>query len=242
MSAPAPASHPSGVPQLRVVGDTGAEPGWNLDRPLALLACAGAPLQLTAEEADLVALTNAAGHYARRILDPDVEPDDVHPAEYIVEYMMAAHGLNRRAKGDRVAAVESNHRRYLIPFFTELAFTRPEGKKGIAYLRLPQLETVPRMLAGDAPLPAATVAADQFRDRVGLQCLHLNVDDARHVVTDNALLDAAALDTGRLPTYPDIRTGEALVRPHDLRAAGLLAERRPRTASQPPPPRTCCET
>src|SRR5690606_34238789 len=163
VSAPAPASHPSGVPQLRVVGDTGAEPGWNLDRPLALLACAGAPLQLTAEEADLVALTNAAGHYARRILDPDVEPDDVHPAEYIVEYLMAAHGLNRRTKGARVPAVESNLRRYLIPFFTELAFTRPEGKKGIAYRRLPQLETVPRMLAGDAPLPAATVAADQFR-------------------------------------------------------------------------------
>ncbi|RYI24240.1 hypothetical protein EVU97_00510 [Dermacoccus sp. 147Ba] len=126
-----------------MVGNTGAQTVWNLDRPLALLACAGAPVQLSAEEADLVALTNAAGHYAGRILDPDVEPDDVHPAEYVVEYMMVAHGLNRRAKGDRVAAVESNHRRYLIPFFTELAFTRPEGKKGIAYLRLPQLETVP---------------------------------------------------------------------------------------------------
>src|SRR5699024_5784901 len=57
----------------------------------------------------------------------------------------------------------------------------------------------------------------------GLQCLHLSLEDARHVVTDSALLDEA-LDTGRVSTYPDIRTGEPLVRPQDLRAAGLLIE------------------
>lgn len=211
-------------PQLHLV-DPAAPHRWDLSRPPALLACAGAPISLTSDEADLIRLTNDAASYVGNILEADTDPDDVPTAEYVVEYMMVVYGLNRRAKGDRVVAIESNYRRYLIPYFVEHAFNRRHGVGGVATLRLPDLEAVPRLLAGDSLLPAATVAADQFpfRDRTGLRCLHLSLRDAESVVTEVHAFHQAIAD-GRISAYRDIRSGEDLVRPHDLRQEGLLTE------------------
>ena len=224
MSTPAGPSRNDDRPHLRLVDSTADPHTWDLSRPPALLACAGAPICLTADEADLIRLTNDAASHVGHILEADTDPDDVSTAEYLVEYMMVVYGLNRRAKGDRVVAIESNYRRYLIPYFVERSFASRHGG-AIAKLRLPDLEAVPRILAGDAPLPAATVAADQFafRDRTGLQCLHLTLRDAAAVVTEADALDEALAD-GRVSTYPDIRSGEDLVRPEELRREGLLTE------------------
>ena len=120
-------------------------------------------------------------------------------------------------------SVISVHRRYLVPFLVELAATRPAGRRGVAALTIRHLETLPRMLAGDLPLPAATVAGDRLGRR-GVGCIFLALPDAAAVtVGGRAALDRAVAD-GPVPVHADARTGEPIVRAADLRGAGLLLE------------------
>ena len=82
------------------------------------------------------------------------------------------------------------------------------------------------MLAGDKPLPAATVAADRLR-RLAIACLWLTPADAAQVCRGGATAVRQALADERLTASTD-RHGQELVFAADLRAAGLLDEPDPR--------------
>lgn len=212
--------------RLRAVPD--AEAAVASQRPILMRLCAGEPTVLTKDEVNMLELSNDATTSDLTLLDEDTDPDDVHPAEYVLEHFVATYGQNRQANGDRVQAITSQHGRYVIPFLVELAFRLPAAKRGMSSLRLNHVEKLPQILAGDAVLPAAVVAAGILKSNggpnVAIQCLHLALDHAAVVTCGGADGLSSAIDSGQLATYADTRTGELLVRPYDLRAAGLLME------------------
>lgn len=198
------------------------------ERPILMRLCTGEPTLLTKDEVDMLTLSNTATISDIALLDEDVDPDDVHPAEYVLEHFVTTYGQNRQADGDRVEAITSQHGRYVVPFLVELAFRLSPAKRGMSSLRLNHVEKLPQILAGDAALPAAVVAADILKSQRGpntaIQCLHLNLRHAALVTTGGEEALTNAIADGRLSTYEDTRTGDLLVRPWDLRAAGLLIE------------------
>lgn len=213
---------------LRPVPDTtaghdDAGAGWATTRPALVRVCAGEPLLLTDADIHLVDLVNSAADLHDRLLPDAADPDEYRLAEVMVEFLCTRYGVQRHGKGDRLKSVVSEHRRYLIPFLVELAATRPAGRCGVAALTIRHLETLPRMLAGDLPLPAATVAGDRLGRRA-VGCIFLGLPDAAAVTAGGrTALDRAVADE-TVPVHADARTGEPIVRAADLRGAGLLLE------------------
>jgi hypothetical protein len=82
---------------------------------------------------------------------------------------------------------------------------------------------LPRVLSGERPLPAATVAGDLLKRR-GIGCLFLCHDDAATVTDGGATALEVTLASGTVALHTDVRTGEAIIRAADLRAAGVLIE------------------
>ncbi|QGN58094.1 tyrosine-type recombinase/integrase [Nostocoides sp. HKS02] len=194
------------------------------DRPALMRLCAGEPLVLTQQECNLVELLNTFEQLTAPLLDPNVDPDQYRLAEVALEHLTSHHGTNRQAKGDRVKSVSSTHHRYLLPFLIELDATRPQDHRGAADLRITHLEALPRVLAGDLPLPAATVAADRLGHKLSIIRVFLTLEDAGQVVDGGDQALAVALATGAVPVHRDVRTGQDIVRATDLRKAGLLLE------------------
>lgn len=193
-------------------------------RPALMRLCAGEPLVLTQQECNLVELLNNLEQLTTPLLDPNVDPDQYRLAQVALEHVTSHHGTNRQAEGDRVKSVSSAHRRYLLPFLIELDATRPQDHRGAADLRITHLEALPRVLAGDLPLPAATVAADLLGRKLGIIRVFLTLEDAGQVVDGGDQALAVALATGAVPVHVDVRTGQDIVRAADLRKAGLLLE------------------
>lgn len=193
------------------------------DRPALQLVCAGVATLLTDAEIDLVDLVNDAEQVIESLLDLDADPDDYRLAEILVEHLCRRYGVERHADGDRITNVESALRRYLIPFLVETDATRPEGRRGVSALRITHLERLPRVLSGDLPVPAATVAGDLLGRR-GAACVFLSLTDAAAVTDGGAPALDQAVAGGVVPLHRDARTGEDIVMPLDLRDAGLLIE------------------
>lgn len=233
MSTAAP--HARGARHLQLVGapaptvppnlSSAGTAAWMAARPPLLRVCAGEPLLLTDAEVDLVELVNRARQVKQWLLDASADPDDHRLAEVLLEHLCHRYGIQRRGKGDRITNLKSIYRRHLLPFLVELDAGRPEPQRGVAALRLTHLEELPAVLAGGAPLPAATVAGDQLGRRPGIACIFLDLGDASQVVTGGARALEAALRQGSVPLYTDVRTGGDIVRAADLRSAGLLVER-----------------
>lgn len=141
-----------------------------------------------------------------------------------MEYLCHRHGVQRRGKGDRITNLKSIYARHLLPFLVELDAGRPPGERGVAHLRVRHLESLPALLAGDTPMPAGTVAGELLNRR-GIACVYLSVEDAGRVTDGGPATLEVAIAEGRVKLHPDARTGEAIVRTADLRAAGLLMER-----------------
>ena len=165
-------------------------------RPALLRLCAGEPVDLPS--IDLIEFVN--GSYGG--LDPDVHSDQYSLAEIALERFHSHVGTFRRTKGDRATGIASDLGRYLLPFAVELAATHPPGRRGIAHLRVPEAEQLQSMLAGDNPLPAATVAADRLR-RLAITCLWLTPADAAQVCHGGAtaVRQAMADDRGSPRTH-----------------------------------------
>lgn len=218
------------APTLRLIQNAGSEAHAvaQVERPLLARVCAGEPLVLTGDEADFIDLLNQGVSHELILLDPGMDPDDVRPAEYVLEYYVHRYGAQRQADGDRAEGLATDYGRYVIPFLVEVAWSLPEDGRGMAALRLTHAERLPHLLAGEQALPAATVAADLLRTRLGRprgsRCLHLELEDAAHVVHGGETALASALHAGHVETVRDTRTGRSLVRPLDLRVAGLLIE------------------
>lgn len=201
-----------------------ATTAWRSHRPPVLRVCAGEALLLTDAEVDLVALVNRARDITTWLLDDSASPNDYRLAEVLLEHVCHRYGIQRIAKGDRVLNLESAYRRHLLPFLIELDASLPEGQQGVAAKRLRHLERLPAVLAGDEPLPAATVAGEQLGRR-GVACIFLSLNDAAAVTRGGANAVHRAIEQGRLPVHADTRTGEEIIRSADLRADGLLMER-----------------
>lgn len=195
----------------------------NDPRPALQRVCAGQPLLLTDDEVDLIDMVNRADDLIDTLLDLDGDPDDYRLAEVLIEFLCRRYGVERHADGDRVTSVQSVVRRHLIPFLVETDATRPEGRRGVGALRVTHLERLPRVLSGDLPMPAATVAGDQLRRR-GAACIYLSLADAAQVTHGGAEVLTAALQDGTITRHTDIRTGESIVMALDLRRAGILEE------------------
>lgn len=222
------------APDLRAVAGADAPPdaaapaparvSVDENRPVLMAVCEGLPLLLTADELDFTALLNTAKHY-RYLIDPAAPLGEVPPAVYLAEHLLVRFGVDGAAGGKRAIGVVSSCRKYLVPFLVEVAWAKPSSLRGAAHLRLADAEDLPRILAGRRRLPAATVAALRLGGRrPALSCLHLDLADAAFVVAGGAAVLERAIADGRVPTYADARTGVTLVRPFDLRAAGLLIE------------------
>jgi hypothetical protein len=192
-------------------------------RPAVLRLCAGQPLLLGEDEVDFVDLVNSAGDLEALLLDVEADPDGYRLAEVAVEYFCTHYGIQRHGKGDRLKSLISVYRRYLVPFLVELDASRPAGRRGVADLRISHLEMLPRVLSGERPLPAATVAGDLLKRR-GIGCLFLCHDDAATVTDGGATALEVTLASGTVALHTDVRTGEAIIRAADLRAAGVLIE------------------
>ena len=223
MSAGLPMRHLGLVPDDRSL----PAPSWSSteadERPAVLRLCAGQPLLLGEDDVDLVDLVNSAGDLEALLLDVEADPDEYRLAEVAVEYFCTRYGIQRHGKGDRLKSLISVYRRYLVPFLVELDASRPAGRRGVADLRITHLETLPRVLAGERPLPAATVAGDLLKRR-GIGCLFLSRDDAAAVTDGGATALQVTLASGAVALHTDARTGEAIIRTADLRAAGVLIE------------------
>jgi hypothetical protein len=206
-----------------VPAGSGPEPSWAARRPAVLRICAGEPLILEDDEVDFVDLANNADQINELLLDDTADPDTYSPTEVAVEYFCYWYGLERHAKGDRVKGVESHYRRYLVPFLVEMEAARPAARRGVAQLRIRDLETLPRVLRGDLPLPAATVAGDLLGRR-GIACVYLAPADAARVSTGGLTALEEAVASGAVPVRRDVRTGSDIIAAADLRQAGLLAE------------------
>lgn len=223
---------PAGAPAPGVAVAPAAAPassesaGYKLDpnRPVLMAVCEGAPLLRTPEELDFTALLNSAKHHGH-LIDPTVPLGDVPPAAYVLEHLLVRYSIDGATGGKRAMGVVSACRKYLIPFLVEAAWKKPVTLRGAAHLRLADAEHLPRVLAGRRSLPAATVAALQLGGRRPVHsCLHLDLTDAALVIDGGAAVLEDAVAERRVPTYCDVRTGATLVRPFDLRAAGLLVE------------------
>ena len=201
-----------------------AREAWTVARPPLLRLCGGEPLLLDDAEVDLVALVNQAPQIAAWLLDDDADPDDYRLAEVLVEYLCHRFGIQRRGKGDRFKDLESIYRRHLLPFLIELDASLPAQHRGVAAKRLRHLQRLPAILAGDEPLPAATVAGDLLNRR-GIACIYLDIDLAARVVAGGARALEVALQEGRVTLRKDVRTGQDIVLAADLRTTGLLIER-----------------
>lgn len=209
-----------GVPSSQL---TLAKQAWTIGRPPLLRVCAGEPMLLSDGDVDLIALVNRSETIGAWLLDENVDPDEYRLPEVLMEYLCHRYGEQRRGNGDRIRNLESIYRRYLLPFLIELDAALPEERRGVAAKRVRQLEMLPKILAGDAPLPAATVAGDHLNRRA-VACVFLNLADAAHVVEGGARALQVALADEIFSTYVDVRTGLDIVRTSDLRAAGLLRE------------------
>jgi integrase len=192
-------------------------------KPALQRVCAGEATVLTEAETDLVALVNDAQRIYDTLLDDEVDPNDYQLAEILLELLVYAYGIERRANGDRVIDVESDLRRYLIPFAVEMAAGMRADGRGVAHLRLKHLQHLPRILAGDLPSPAATVAGDRLRRR-GAACIWLILDDAATVTNGGRPALDRAVAAGDVPVHTDARTGANIVMALHLRQAGLLIE------------------
>jgi hypothetical protein len=124
---------------------------WSAARPALLRVCAGEALLLEDDEIDLVDLVNRAREIEPWLLDDTVDPDDHRLAEVLVEYLCHRYGIQRRGKGDRITNLNSVYGRHLLPFLVEFAVSPPPARRGVAHLRLRHLESLPAILAGDAP-------------------------------------------------------------------------------------------
>ena len=186
------------------------------NRPLLMAVCEGLPLLLTADELDFTSLLNNAKHL-NYLIDPATPLGEVSPAVYVAEHLLVRYGIDGAAGGKRADSVVSSCRKYLIPFLVEVAWAKPSSLRGAAHLRLADAEDLPRILAGRKKLPAAVVAARRLgKRRPAVSCLHLDLAEAAHVVTGGAAVLQQAITDGRVPTYNDLRTGIALVRPLSL--------------------------
>src|SRR5262249_36905547 len=201
----------------------GAVTAWSAGRPPLLRVCAGEALLLAESDVDLVTLVNQAAQIGPWLLDDTADPDDHRLAEVLLEYLCHRYGVQRRGKGDRIINLESIYRRHLLPFLVELDTMRPPQHRGVAHLRLRHLESLPAVLAGDAPLPAATVAGDLLNRR-GIACVYLDLADAGRVADGGPAALETALASGVVPVRTDARTGQDIVLTADLRTAGLLVE------------------
>lgn len=204
-------------------GPTASSP-WTAARPALLRLCAGEALLLHDQDVDLVDLVNRCHEIEPYLIDDDIDPDDFRLAEVLVEYLCHRYGVQRRGKGDRLTNLSSTYRRHLLPFLIELDIARPPDQRGAAALRLRPLEALPKILAGDKPLPAATVAGDLLRRR-GVACVYLSREDAGRVVHGGHTALDTALAQGLVDLHTDARTGEGIIRAADLRSASLLLER-----------------
>lgn len=181
--------------------------------------CAGEPVLV--DHVDLIEFANSswAG------LDRDVDPGDHLLAQVLLAWFHDHVGLERRTEGDRSTGIAGDLRRYLLPFAIETAFARPAAERSVSHLRVADLRDLPRILAGDLPLPAATVAGDLLRRRA-VTCVWLSLDDAGAVSLGGRAAVRAGLADGTIPRHCDAR-GRLAVLAADLRSAGLLIEREP---------------
>ncbi|QWC84461.1 hypothetical protein KLP28_12925 [Nocardioidaceae bacterium] len=184
-------------------------------------------MALSESESDLVVLVNQANDDADLVdnLFADIDPDDFRLAEILLEELLRRYGVHRKANGDRIRDVASEVCRYVVPFLVELSHTAPAERRGVSQLKVTDLERLPRILAGDLVLPAATVAGDRLGRRAA-SAIWLSVDDATRLCGRDAVADATS--AGDLEVHPDVRTGQPLILAADLRRAGLLTE--PETA------------
>ena len=218
------------VADLPVLGAVTYRPGRDL-----LRASAGEPTVLSDAAVDLVEFANAE-------LSVDLHRD---PASYTVAEMVLS-WFHRRAhdervwNGDRLKGVESNLRRYLLPFVMEFAVssaptgpsTRSRRPGQVEMSDLPvatvgqfsvlHAEHLASMLAGDRPLPAATVAGDLL-GRSAVRCVWLSLEDAGAVCDGGLAAVELAVRSGTVSAHRTSQ-GEVVISAVSLRAVGLLRE------------------
>ncbi|OIQ76240.1 phage integrase family protein [mine drainage metagenome] len=187
--------------------------------------CAGEPVLM--DRIDLIDFANSRWPG----LDPNVDPDDHLLAEAMLAWFHDHVGVERRTEGDRSTGIAGDLRRYLLPFALETTAALPATRRSIAQLRVADVRHLPRILAGDLPLPAATVAGDLLRRRA-LTCVWLNVSDAADVSHGGRPAVLAALADATIARHHDAH-GQVAIFAADLRAAGLLIEHTPDQDTEP---------
>lgn len=200
--------------QLRLLHQVAPAP----DHPLIALT-SGHPMAVTETDVDFIELANKDP----QILEVDVDPDTVTPATMQLAWFVHHVGATHATDGDRSNNLASSLRRYILPFLIELADSKPVDQRGISDLRFAEAEVLTRILAGAAPLPAATVAGDHLR-RSALTCVWLSVLDAGRISHGGTSAVTEAISRRRLTTRRDAK-GHELVFAADLRKTGLLIER-----------------
>ncbi len=121
--------------------------------------------------ADLVQLANLRYEGP----DPDADPDSISAARYALDMYWYRAGEARPIGGERARGMHYVLCCYLLPFLLE---HRGEGGPlQAARLRISDVTTLVQVLAGERPMPAATVAADRVK-RLAVTCHWLTLDDA----------------------------------------------------------------
>ena len=175
-------------PGLVLVPQPAASPLADL---LALLS--GAVVRL--EHVDLVELANE--EYLG--LDPDVDVETWSAARIALDDYLYAVAEQRRVGGPRARGMHHDLCRYVLPFLLEWRVTEHEPLR-VDRLKTSDLDRFAQTLAGEKPLPAATVVADMLgRDRLALTCHWLTGPEAE-LVTGMPWRDV----TAAVPVHRDV--------------------------------------
>ena len=200
------------------------EPGTHRTGPTAatgdllvdLVSCR--PVHLTHADTDLIDWVNNRP----TVLGPDVDPRDANPAQLNLDWFAEYVGKYGKTDGARAVHLAGALTRYVLPYLVEWALDREPGSSTVGNFAFGRGTYLAEVLAGQQPLPAATVAGDLL-DRRAAACVWLTLPDAGAVSRGGLAAVQDKVSARELTTSRD-GSNRVLVRAAELRRLGLLIE------------------
>jgi hypothetical protein len=221
-AVPAVPAQPATAERTPSAGPSPQQPsGTAVSAREALFALLGGqPVHLTT--LDLLALTNEPYDGLTSLCDL-TSLGDATAAQTVLDWYLRHAGEDRRVNGTRARDLHYDLARYVLPFLLE---RRARGTQPlpVADLQVDDVRYLANLLAGERLLPASVVAREHLgHRRLALACHWLTTQEAAQVSTCTAEQLQELIRSGSVPAHPDA-DGQKLVRPADLRAAGVLRE------------------
>ncbi len=178
----------------------------------------GLPVKLTNADTDLIAWVNGRP----TVLAPDADLGQASPGQLNLDWFAEYVGKHGKTDGERAVGLAGALTRYVLPYVVEWALDRAPNLRTVTDFTFARGTGLAEILAGQQPLPAATVAGDLLGRRAAA-CIWLTPPDAGSVSHGGLAAVHGRISARDLPTHRD-SSGHVLIRAADLRGLGLLIE------------------